>query len=1132
MVAGSSLGASSTSPKSRQPYHVFLSFRGSDTRKNFTDHLYQALTWAGIRTYRDDDEIERGDDIVLAINKAITESRLSLIVFSPNFASSSYCLDEVVKIMECKENNVHTVVPIFYNVSPSQVSEESGTYVKALRRHGNVERVDKWWKTLKKITDLGGMVLGDRHEAGFIQEIVKKVDRRLKRIKRPVPSYVIGIESHIEAINKWVAYESSDVDVAIISGVGGVGKTIIANIVFNMNIETFDVWSFLQDVDETSKHQDGLVNLQRSLVYDISKGALVDYKGIDLEHVTCNKRALVVLDNVDTWGQLFAILSKPQYLHKGSKIIITTRCKELLKKPYGGACKTFWINGLGKDHALELFSWHAFDKPNPDEGYVGYSEQVVQHCSGLPLALEVLGLCLSDKDMQLWEVAAQEPETIDGSTRIRRTLQISYDSLDERDKILFLDIACFYIGREKDSVVKMLQSKFGYRPLGIQELISRSLISIGESNRLTMHQLIRDMGREIVLLRSIQSIEDPGEQSRLWRYNDAIRVLKRDTGEIVRSLILDPPLAYEVEVEAFAKMRKLKLLHLNNVNLHGNYKGFPQSLVWLCWEGFLLQSIPGEVSLEDLVVLEMRNSKIRNVHDSAWILPNLKVLDLSHSCNLIATPDLSRFPKLERLILRCCTNLVEIHSSIGGLERLSFLDVSYCTSLSKLPLGNGDLMSLKELQMSGCPGLAERYSLDSDKMELPVRKRMRRTSSLVSGLPHFLVSISLCRCNMHAFPEDLSSLSSLKFLHLNENPLTCLPETIKSLKMLLALSLFRCDKLESLPELPSSVQSVMLFGCSSLKRITNLPHLYSETGIQVFIIAMSCGQLLEVRGIFKVEPLRDTEFYIMRAGLLGISLRLAVEPSPSSETILYNRFTWVKTSLQQPQILYEFGMWSIFFPAQCWALPSAARAEFISVDVPPKDGHNLLGLNLIIAYRNVSLVPSGLSITLEISNETKSLKWTYKPIVLGICDGPNNIMLWLSRWTFRNQVETGDRLKIGVRGDRGVEILTSGVVLDLKNELVVEGRASCAVRALCDVDISAYEVARGTYELDNSLDRQLQLLIMQAHNNPHRPDRSDRLDRSQREVFADVNAWIGQVSFMLKAVEDEASNDGSTSTTL
>ncbi|XVF41605.1 hypothetical protein PTKIN_Ptkin01aG0292700 [Pterospermum kingtungense] len=117
-------------------YHVFLSFRGADTRKNFTDHLYRALVQVGIRTFRDDEEVERGNNIKDEIEKAILhESKIFIIVFSKDYASSTWCLNELVKILEHRKSSQHIVLPVFYDVDPSRVKNQTGSYAEAFARH-------------------------------------------------------------------------------------------------------------------------------------------------------------------------------------------------------------------------------------------------------------------------------------------------------------------------------------------------------------------------------------------------------------------------------------------------------------------------------------------------------------------------------------------------------------------------------------------------------------------------------------------------------------------------------------------------------------------------------------------------------------------------------------------------------------------------------------------------------------------------------------------------------------------------------------------------------------------------------------------------------------------------------------
>ncbi|XP_030949190.1 toll/interleukin-1 receptor-like protein [Quercus lobata] len=116
-------------------YDVFLSFRGEDTRKNFTDHLYYALKEARIHTFRDDNEIREGEDLSSELLQAIERSRISLVVFSKNSVSSRWCLDELVKIIEFRLMSDQKVLPIFYDVDPSNVRKQRGTFELAFVEH-------------------------------------------------------------------------------------------------------------------------------------------------------------------------------------------------------------------------------------------------------------------------------------------------------------------------------------------------------------------------------------------------------------------------------------------------------------------------------------------------------------------------------------------------------------------------------------------------------------------------------------------------------------------------------------------------------------------------------------------------------------------------------------------------------------------------------------------------------------------------------------------------------------------------------------------------------------------------------------------------------------------------------------
>lgn len=148
--------ASSSAIQRKEKYDVFISFRGRDTRKTFTSHLRAALIRRKIDTYMDY-RLERGDGIETSLQTAIEESKICVIIFSKDYASSKWCLDELAYIVECKERNGQFVIPIFYEIDPSHVRHQRGSYEleERFKDKTETERL-KWKAALTKVADLSG----------------------------------------------------------------------------------------------------------------------------------------------------------------------------------------------------------------------------------------------------------------------------------------------------------------------------------------------------------------------------------------------------------------------------------------------------------------------------------------------------------------------------------------------------------------------------------------------------------------------------------------------------------------------------------------------------------------------------------------------------------------------------------------------------------------------------------------------------------------------------------------------------------------------------------------------------------------------------------------------------------------
>jgi ABC-type phosphate transport system substrate-binding protein len=140
---------------------VFISFRGSDTRNTFVDHLYSHLIRKGIFTFKDDKQLQKGESISPQLLQAIQHSRVSIIVFSKDYASSTWCLDEMVAIANCRADLKQIVFPVFYDVDPSHVRQQNGVYESAFVLHtekfkDDPHKVNGWKSAMTCFAGLSG----------------------------------------------------------------------------------------------------------------------------------------------------------------------------------------------------------------------------------------------------------------------------------------------------------------------------------------------------------------------------------------------------------------------------------------------------------------------------------------------------------------------------------------------------------------------------------------------------------------------------------------------------------------------------------------------------------------------------------------------------------------------------------------------------------------------------------------------------------------------------------------------------------------------------------------------------------------------------------------------------------------
>ncbi|KAL0800726.1 hypothetical protein Bca101_055901 [Brassica carinata] len=467
---------------------VFLSFRGQDVRKSLVSHLYRELTQNGIRSFSDEEkEKNRGRQVSPSLLRAISESKVAVVVLSVYYASSGWCLDELDKIMGHARNKLMAVIPVFYEVDSFDVRHQRGRFGEEFERHGqeeNPETLQRWRDALIKLTSQHGFSSHDseddsklvreitRHVSGLLSEsrlqkgllpgdntstakktslgrLVSHSDKIMATISE-MSNSLVAMDRHMEVMYEILELQStSEIRMVGISGVTGIGKTTIAGFIHQKLSPAFQSHSFLdtsgtQGIGKTSilsslyqkltpSFEDQFLHYTSMNIHNqgflgraSSSGPqeeLPSPRGLKRKALQTSsdlgsddkrtmfwhqKRALVIVDNVETITQLKEIMKDVSWLGPGSRVIIITQDKRLLLAC--GVEHVYEVDYLKYDEALELFSQCAFKKPYPPTKFEQHSVLAVQLTGCLPLGLKLLGSFLCGKTKEDWERELQSLE--------------------------------------------------------------------------------------------------------------------------------------------------------------------------------------------------------------------------------------------------------------------------------------------------------------------------------------------------------------------------------------------------------------------------------------------------------------------------------------------------------------------------------------------------------------------------------------------------------------------------------------------------------------------------------------------------------------------------------------------------
>ncbi|KAK7349760.1 hypothetical protein VNO77_07397 [Canavalia gladiata] len=545
-------------------------------------------------------------------------------------------------------------------------------------RGEDIRQVQRWRHALKKAANLSGIVSLDiGTEVEVLGEIINIVNLVLMKLdKHPLNlEGLVGIDKPIQYLESLLHQKSKAVLVIGIWGMGGIGKTTIAKEIFDRQYSKYDGYYFMVNVKEESGRH-AIISLKEKLFSSIlaenvkmnTAYGLSNYIRRRMGHM----KVLIVFDDVTDLNLLEKLFGNPDWFGPGSRIIITTRDKQVLIT--NKADEIYEVQALNSSEAHEIFSFYAFDQSYFDMEYYKLSKRVVNYSKGIPLVLKVLGSLLRGKDKEIWESQLEKLKHMP-NIDVYNVMRLSYDDLDRKEQQILLDLACFFVGLDLkvDHIKTLLKDSERDNSVlvGLERLKDKALITISKDNVVSMHDIIQEMAWEIVRQ---ESIEDPGRRSRLRDPDDIYEVLQNDKRNFLPNLVI-----FDL---SYSEVEKL-------------------------WDG-----VQNLVNLKEVKVSGSKN--LKELPDLSRAT-NLEVLDISFCPQLTSViPSIFSLSKLKKLDLRACS-LTKLTSD-NHLSSLSYLNLGSCTKLKEFSMISESMIQL-DLSSTSVNALPSSFECQS-KLEM------------------------------------------------------------------------------------------------------------------------------------------------------------------------------------------------------------------------------------------------------------------------------------------------------------------------------------------------------------------------------------------------------------------------------